>query len=57
MSNSEKIQRVINTLGHITIPGSYDNAGYLLAMYQLLGEVRDELKAQEDEQDAGNADA
>ena len=57
MSNSEKIQRVINTLGHITIPGSYDNAGFLLAVYQLLSEVRDELKAQEDGQDAGNADA
>jgi hypothetical protein len=50
-----KIQIVINTLETMTIPATFDNTNKLLGVYQLLHQLRDELK--EGETDAGEADA
>lgn len=56
MSNTEKIQAVINTLETMEIRSTYDNMNKLLGVYQTLAQVRDELAAEE-EKDGGEADA
>ena len=41
MNEKEKIQAVINTLGELMIPATFDNVNRVLGMYQTLIEVRD----------------
>lgn len=48
MSNSEKIQVVMNTLQQLIVPATFDNADKLVGIYQYLVEVRDDLKAGEE---------
>ena len=53
-----KIQVVINTLGAMQIPGTFDNANMLLGIHRLLRQIMDELNGNvEVPEDAGNTDA
>ena len=67
LSNSDKIQVVINTLKSLEMPPTYDNSSRMVGIYKMLVEVRDEIHAQEEaakqaeepvevEEDAGEAD-
>ena len=47
-----EIQRVINTLGTLNIPSTYENMDRLLGCMQVLARVRDTLKEDKD----GNTD-
>ena len=57
MTNSEKIQMVINTLEILDMKPTYDNTNRMFGIYQTLFAVRDDLKTKEAEEDAGEADA
>jgi hypothetical protein len=67
LSNSEKIQVVINTLKNLEMPPTYDNSSRMVGIYNMLVEVRDaihaeELEAQKEpaevkEDDVGETDA
>ena len=46
MSNTEKLQAVINTLALLNMPPTYDNVNHLTGIYQTLCAVRDDLDAQ-----------
>ena len=55
MSNAEKIQMVINTIGQIRVDATKANANKILGIYLTLEEVQKDLIAQEGEKH-GNAD-
>ncbi len=57
MTNSEKIQAVLNTLERMEIRSTYDNTNYMLGIYNTLTEVRDDLQGKEAPEDGGEADA
>ena len=61
MSNAEKIQLVINTIGVLNIPATIENVSRLSGVYGILQEVRNDLaaneKPQEENEDAGAAEA
>ena len=56
MKNAEKLQAVINTIEKIEIKATADQAGKILGIHRILGEVRDELMREEAEH-AGETDA
>ena len=47
MSNAEKIQMVINTIGQIRVDATKANANKILGIYLTLEEVQKDLIAQE----------
>lgn len=49
MTNSEKSQAVINTLEQLTIPATYSNVSKMLGVYNTMVEIRDDLRAKEEE--------
>ena len=53
-----KIQMVINTLGSLDMPSTYDNANHVLGMYQTLYSVLDDIEKMEvvDDGDVDEAD-
>ena len=51
-----KLQRVINTLGSLYMPSTYDNANRVLGMYQTLYSVLDDIEKMEVVDD-GNVEA
>lgn len=44
MTDSEKIQAVINTLENLDIRPTYDNTNRLLGVYQVLNEVKESIE-------------
>ena len=61
MSNAEKIQMAMNTIGVLNIPATIENVSRLAGVYGILQEVRNDLaaseKPQEGKEDAGAAEA
>ena len=48
-----KIQIVMNTLETLNIPATYDNVNRLTGIFNLLGDLRDELAGKKEEADDG----
>ena len=47
MTMAEKVQVVINTLGTLDMPMTYDNVNHMTGIYNVLFQVRDQLKETE----------
>ena len=43
LTDAEKIQAVLNTLGLLQIPATYENADRMIGIYRTLTEVRDSI--------------
>ena len=48
MDTAQKVQIVINTLGQLTIPSTFDNVNRMAGIYQMLYDIRDGEKKPEE---------